>query len=325
MRDIVYKDDYVGFTYAGIHSSQLGIKSVTSGKRYKKYLSPTSKDNTATIPGRDGMVYFGNNKSKLQFDFNIAFDDITEEEYMELYRWLDSEMGELILDEQPYIKYYAKPTGTNQIKYLVFLDDNNERVYKGEGTIKFVCYDTDGHSVSKWLNDYSNTGFNNDKNFNIESVSDSINEWAQSARLLSQKEEAFRTYDIVIDNRINVYNPGAKPTNFILTLPYMTDRLNIKLIDSDEKELDSFCLDFSYITKYKQHSAAISKIVIDTEKRVIYLDNGKDITPINNAIIYGDMFKIPIDKTMKDFHSILLETSTQLDNTNCLIDYEYLY
>ena len=83
MRDIVYKDDYVGFTYAGIHSSQLGIKSVTSGKRYKKYLSPTSKDNTATIPGRDGTVYFGNNKSKLQFDFNIAFDDITEEEYKE--------------------------------------------------------------------------------------------------------------------------------------------------------------------------------------------------------------------------------------------------
>ena len=36
MREAIDKLDYVGFTYNNIHSSQLGLKSVSSGNRYEK-------------------------------------------------------------------------------------------------------------------------------------------------------------------------------------------------------------------------------------------------------------------------------------------------
>ena len=62
MRGVIQKDDYVGFTYAGIHSSQFGIKSVTNGDRYQRYLSPEFQDLTQSTIGRDGTLYFGNNK-----------------------------------------------------------------------------------------------------------------------------------------------------------------------------------------------------------------------------------------------------------------------
>jgi predicted phage tail component-like protein len=34
MRAIYTKDDYTGFTYNGIHSSQFGLFSVSNGDRY---------------------------------------------------------------------------------------------------------------------------------------------------------------------------------------------------------------------------------------------------------------------------------------------------
>ena len=139
MRGVIQKDDYVGFTYAGIHSSQFGIKSVTNGDRYQRYLSPEFQDLTQSTIGRDGTLYFGNNKNKNTFTFNIAFDDMTEEDYRGLRRWLNSGISEFILDEIPYIKYYAKPGAPVQISFLVFLDDYGERVYKGEFQVGFVA------------------------------------------------------------------------------------------------------------------------------------------------------------------------------------------
>ena len=72
MRSIIQKDDYVGFTYAGIHSSQFGIKSVTSGDRYQRYLSPEFTDTTAQRVGANGTNYFGTNHTRKIFNFNIA-------------------------------------------------------------------------------------------------------------------------------------------------------------------------------------------------------------------------------------------------------------
>jgi hypothetical protein len=50
-------------------------------------------------------------------------------------QWLDGkEIHDLVFDEAPYKVYSAKVTGTPQLKTVCF-SENDERIYKGEGTI----------------------------------------------------------------------------------------------------------------------------------------------------------------------------------------------
>jgi phage-related protein len=51
--------DYIGFTYNNVHSSDLGIVRVNNGSRFEENLLPTIKDKTVEVPGRDGVYYFG--------------------------------------------------------------------------------------------------------------------------------------------------------------------------------------------------------------------------------------------------------------------------
>jgi hypothetical protein len=50
--------------------------------------------------------------------------------------WLgDKKIHKLVFDELPYKTWYAKVTGTAQLKWIPFGETVNERIYKGEGTI----------------------------------------------------------------------------------------------------------------------------------------------------------------------------------------------
>ena len=71
MREAIDKLDYVGFTYNNIHSSQLGLKSVSSGNRYQKDLLPVAQDYTTDVLGGDGTYFFGT-KFKNNETANIA-------------------------------------------------------------------------------------------------------------------------------------------------------------------------------------------------------------------------------------------------------------
>ena len=55
----IIKGDFLGFTYNGIHSSELGIFRVSDGSRYTENLLPTIQDKTVQVPGADGTYYFG--------------------------------------------------------------------------------------------------------------------------------------------------------------------------------------------------------------------------------------------------------------------------
>ena len=66
--------DYIGFTFNGIHSSELGIKRTSDGSRFNENLLPTSEDKTVQIPGGDGTYYFGSYYIQKQFDISFAFD-----------------------------------------------------------------------------------------------------------------------------------------------------------------------------------------------------------------------------------------------------------
>lgn len=135
------RDDYIGFTYNGHHSSEYRIVRVNSGSRYETSLVPTPKDTTIDAVGRDGLYYVTSKYQQLTIPVNIAFDDLYDEDIRNLKEWLSPKTeGELWFDEDPYKQYSAKITSNPKLSWIAFDDPVKGRVYKGEGTIQFICY-----------------------------------------------------------------------------------------------------------------------------------------------------------------------------------------
>lgn len=145
--------DFIGFTYGGKHSiDDFGIYRTSDGSRYNDNLIPQLTDKTADIPGGDGQYYFNSHYKTRTFSISIAFDNLSEEQYAEMRRWLNGkEIKELIFDEAPYKVYSAKIIGTPSIKFICF-EQSGQRVYKGEGSIQFTCYYPFAHTPEKTKN-----------------------------------------------------------------------------------------------------------------------------------------------------------------------------
>ena len=145
-----FRGDFLGFTYGTkpngtpMHSSDLGIVRTSNGSRFNENLLPTTQDKTVQVPGGDGTYYFGSYYTQRQISVPFAFDALTEKKLQDLRAHFgDKQIHDLVFDEAPYKTYRAKVTGTAQIKHLAFdeeIDNTEERVYKGEGTIQFTCY-----------------------------------------------------------------------------------------------------------------------------------------------------------------------------------------
>ena len=194
-------DDFISFSYNGIHSSDLGIVRVSDGSRFNEDLLPSSQDKTVQVPGGDGTYYFGSYFTQKPITLSYAFDRLTESqiEYIkELFG--DKKIHPLVFDERPYKTYWAKVTGSSTLKYVPFGDRELGRIYKGEGTVTFTCYQPYAICNKKFLDDYI-TDFDN------------VEEWAEASGLLQSGNDV----DILQNGEIKVYNPGVKDSNWIAT------------------------------------------------------------------------------------------------------------
>ena len=302
--------DYVGFTFDGIHSSQLKILSVSSGDRYTWNLLPAIEDYNIDIVGGYGSNYFGGKFKTREISINIAFDEV-EEIHLRAMRELFSEreVHELYFDEEPYKVYNAVISRTPQIKFIAF-GDVGTRVYKGEGTIVFTCYDPIAYSKNgNYLDDYD---------------WENIDEWAIASGMLdNQKAKDPETgivekhyYDTFkqVGNTyvIHNYNAGNIPTPFKLYLK-CTDNL---LITNTHTENGITKMQSLYLKK----DTVNSDILIDTSRSValqlfpktqIVIDSSTQTTTskiydytefnnegnqvvLNNLVSDGRFFKLPV-------------------------------
>ena len=71
-------NDFIGFRFGNIHSSDLNLVVVSSSNRYNKNLLPEPQDHSVTVPGGDGKYYFGQNFNTREFQVNVAFDSVSE-------------------------------------------------------------------------------------------------------------------------------------------------------------------------------------------------------------------------------------------------------
>lgn len=114
-------EDFTGFTFGGVHSSDLGIIRVSGGDRYDEQLHPEIKDRTAEVPGLNGDYYFGSDFGPRSFDIEIAFDSLTEEQFRKLRRVFGTkDIKRLIFDERPYKYYMAKLESPIELSYVCF-------------------------------------------------------------------------------------------------------------------------------------------------------------------------------------------------------------
>ena len=151
--------DFIGFTYNGVHSSDLKIYRTSNSGRYDESMTATMTDKTADVPGGDGQYYFGTTFKNRTFTVNYAFDDLSESDIKEIKKVFRGDgIHDLVFDETPYKAWSAKVTGTATMKHLCF-DENyidkvtqkekNRRKYRGEGSITFTCYYPYAHTPTR--------------------------------------------------------------------------------------------------------------------------------------------------------------------------------
>lgn len=227
--------DFTGFKFGNKHSSELGIIRVSDGDRYEMELHPETEDRTVEIPGLDGGYYFGSNYKPKTISVKIAFDSLKEDQFRELKQTFNlKKIDELIFDEWPYKKYIAKIESPVEFSFVCFEEfkkvidigrdgvrrireeneasweqvipyrvlNEKERIYKGEGTITFICYFPFAKSVYKSI-----------------PIEEEESEWAASSGILTASEyQNIDEYDSET-GIINIYNGGDLETGFRLYIP----------------------------------------------------------------------------------------------------------
>ena len=274
------KGDFTGFTFNGIHSSELGLTRVSDGSRYTEELLPAIQDKTVQIPGADGTYYYGSSYTQRPFNISVVFDNMTEEQFVRIKKVFgDKGIHDLIFDEWPYKVYRVKSTGTPNLKYICFdkgIDQNdrdyednsniktkkdlygvsarstNGRIYKGEGQINLIAYSPFARSRYKYIDQYNF--------FNIpewgsmdtaaaDSVHYNLYDWVDSVGFKTSnvgKSYNNQTYQIdkVTNNGVMIYNPGDLPVNFTLTIVPNGTFNGLRLdLDDNYLNLDGFTLE----------------------------------------------------------------------------------
>ena len=313
------KGDFIGFSFNGVHSSDLGIVRTSDGSRYNENLLPTFQDQTVQIPGGDGSYYFGTTYTNRQFSIPIAFDNLSEENFRKLRTVFDGKtMGKLIFDEAPYKYYMVKPTGTPQLKYICFGRTGEPRVYKGEGTINFVAYYPFAKSVETWLN----TTLQKKEN---------VNEWKAESKL-PLTAPVTSTSDI--ENTISIYNAGDLPMEWWVYIKKVGTSIKMGQIKCYTGEFpDTIEIGKIEITKDIVLEEEETGILIDSRTCLVSGVKGLtssftsnkygDITTTKNLYnqnISGEFFKIPVPSNNEE--TVTMEFTGLICNNLC---YEYIY
>ena len=311
---IALKGDFIGFSFNEHRSESLGIVRVSDGSRYNEDLVPTTQDKTVQVPGGDGFYYFGSDYTQRQFSINIAFDGLTEKQFRELQQVFGTkELGKLVFDERPY-KYYMVKSSKPQLKYICFGKDE-ERIYKGEGTLTFTAYYPFAKSVFKFLEKEieKETG---KEVYVLRKTYSNIEEWAEASSMKAQgaldkvpKSPTEGVYPI------SVYNAGDLEADFILKFNGApSNTINIALGQQDVGDKKAVLNLKSFSLKNTD-----TGFQINTKTNLIegFSAEGLTGTLYNENITQGDFFKIP---PREEGYQISVTGATPIE-----IMYDYIY
>ena len=278
-------NDFIGFTFGDHHSSEFGIVRTSNGSRFDENLLPTIQDKTVQVPGGDGTYYFGSYYTQRQFSIQIAFDSLTEDNLRKLKRWLgDKKIKDLIFDEVPYKAYRAKVTGSATIKHLCFTEDG-ARVYKGEGTIQFTCYEPFAR-LRKEAGSSTKDFYSANPN-----KYPTLEEWIKASGILTkEKMQNIDKFD-VNTNTAKIYNPGDFECDFTLTIKFTDKKISGRTLWIEDKDNNSLTI------KGIDQKGTDFAVKVDSKSNLLIgvkEDGAMSGNTYNEYIESGHFFKIPI-------------------------------
>ena len=303
----LHREDFIGFTFNGRHSSDMNVIRVSGGNRYEVTLHSQLKHTTVDISGSDGEVVTSTKRQKKTLPaINIAYDNLSESDMRAIKEWLSPKTAcPLVYDEEPYKTWYVTISGTPNLKFICFDKDNDpkgERVYKGEGTIQFEAAYPYAICEKKYLSDYADwTDVN-------------LHQWAGASGL----QAAPGTYDIFNGNTAPILNCGSRETDMKMVV---TGDGVVKFTRDDGA---FFYIDFE---KLNGNSMSSTHFMIDSELKLLIggTHNGTEFIPngkiYNFAIIAGEIFNIK-----KDTQSITYTGSVFFHKLNGVdVSYNFIY
>ena len=325
--------DYIGFSFGGVHSSELGIVRISDGSRFEENLLPNFQDKTTTVSGKDGIYYFGSDNQQKEITLSFAFDHLTEEQLRRLKQVFSTKKPQrFILDEKPYKYYMVKVAQSAIIQHLCFDVDEGTRIYKGEGTLNLVAYYPYARSVHKFLNEFNEgdnsdfniypdtiTAGNQDKDYSeiydlmVEGNKPFSNEqgllyynkqeWASSTSMMNEQGNLDIAQLDAINNivRIPVYNAGDLEADFKLFIKSNSqteNQINLPKIKAIRLVQNGFILNQLTFKQFPPLKLAKNDygLCIDTAAHLIKgVDQQNKLTTnlYNNKIQSGHFFKIP--------------------------------
>lgn len=149
-----------GFTFDGVHSSTYGIKAKAIPS-----LAPSTRDREESVPGRDGVWYFGSEFDKRPLEIECTVKGTSRTDFLakceQIAAWLNPKKGErkLILDEKPDKYCMARYSGSIPLEQLVVA---------GKFTVPFMSSDPYFYSNLAEAVSWSATANNQTQNIQME-------------------------------------------------------------------------------------------------------------------------------------------------------------
>lgn len=293
-------EDFIGFTYNGVHSSDLKIYRTSNGSRYDDNITATMTDKTVDVPGGDGQYYFGTTFKNRTFTVNYAFDNLEETDIVKIKEvFCGDGIHDLVFDEHPYKAWSAKVTGTASMKHLCF-EEKGKRIYRGEGSITFTCYYPYAHTPSKlWITDsvYGNADGKNLSNYR-NTIYTNINEWSDASGL---KKVSDTGYTLI---------KGEVPTTLTITLKRASTASSpgITSIKCEEKNGKTYTINLA--TAYYLNNN--DKTLTWNTKTGLLTDKDNKIIPISGEACFSTLGNVKI-------------TPNTASNVSTSLDYQALY
>ena len=330
------KDGYLGFTFAGHHSSEFGLLVVSDGSRYHQNLYSNFSDTIVQVPGKNGAYYFGTQMGTKDFTIQCVFDNMNSHTRQRLEQWLyPNKTGWIIFDETPYKKYYVKISQGISFDFIPFDEFKNKGnlyfqrdIYKGELTIPFFTFYEYGIGNEDYELPFLTT--ENDKIIRHHAIDSGLLPINYNCEDIITTNNNFLE-EISISTGFSVYNAGngIANANFYFTIKGNSITENSPLIISNNDDGNDYIItDPSNIIKKYINSDIDSncnyRIKILGDKQEVwltYISGTTESEEINIGACYNHYFPKIYHKKPSDIMIINQSLSHGVDSTEQVSDY----